>query len=218
MNDWTGTGLDPEVTVKINDGVWNYEEKIKDGEAPVLKLFGVNVDTGTEWSKWFPAGTTWKIIQDGAAVEYTGKGKKQVFNKQTAYGIFLDSFLECEGADAVIKANDIDPTNAHAFKGLTLHLEAVEKEWNIDGQVYTGERVEVREIIQDGDGGGDKTEGEAKVDIPAGLASQLESLARECGTFEEFIDKAFTLDGVVGSAFEGHITDDGADGFYKKNH
>lgn len=212
-NMQTGTGLIDQFNYTIKDANFAFDARFGDGEITLLQLSGINSETGGEENIWLKCGKTWSIVDGGARIEPSDPTKKNpVINKNTQYGIWIDSFMGCDGANVVVADRDMDAWNAESWVGITVELARREKPLTINGEHVTQKYFEIIGI--------DAAEKQAApaaatVDIPKAAEVKLKKIAASSGTYEEFIDSAYgEVEGLTGAPFENHVIDDSDAGFY----
>lgn len=213
-NMQTGTGLIDEFDYTIKDATFAFDARFGDGEIALLQLSGINSETSGEENIWLKCGKTWSIADGGARIEPSDPNKRNpVINKQTQYGIWIDSFLACDDADQYVKDLDMDAWVAESWVGMTVSLARREKPLTINGEHVTQKYFEVTGISNVEFSG--STPAPATPEIPKSAEVKLTKLAASCGTFEEFIDAAYgDIEGLTGASFEDHVVDDSDAGFY----
>lgn len=213
-NMTTGSGLVEDFDYTIKDAVFAFDARIGDGEIALLQLSGINSETTSEESIWLKAGKTWDVSRDGGTIEYTGTGRNAAVNRNTQYGQWIDSFMACDGASRLVDERDMDAFKAESWVGLTLTVHRGTREYNIDGNKVEGTVWSVTGIV--GVTTDEQVTGQASVaEIPVAVEAKLIKLAAGSKTFESFVDLAYDqIEGLTGSSFEDHVTDDTAAGFY----
>lgn len=214
-NMQTGTGLIDQFNYTIKDAVFAFDARFGDGEIALLQLSGINSETSGEENIWLKCGKTWSIADNGARIEPSDPTKKNpVINKNTQYGIWIDSFMRCDGANTVVEARDMDAWRADSWVGVTVEIARREKPLKINGEDVTQKYFEVVGIDA-----AEKTEPAAPtVEIPKAAEVKLKKIAAACSTYAEFVDTAYgEVEGLSGSSFEDHVVDDSDAGFYAQH-
>lgn len=216
MRDQTGSGLIDDFVLDIKDARFFHDARFSDGEVALLELSGINSETASEDHIWLKAGKTWQAADDGARIEYIGTAKHPKVNKQSQYGVFIESFLRCEGADEVMAEKKMDAFVAESWVGLSLGVHRGSKTYTIDSAQQEGTIFEVTSIE-----GVVFTEDAANtptVEIPKATEAKLKKLAKDSKDFETFIDRAYDeIGGMTGATWEDHVSDAGDSGFFALN-
>ena len=214
-NMQTGSGLIDQFLYTIKDAAFAFDARFGDGEIALLQLSGINSETGGEENIWLKCGKTWSIADGGARIEPSDPTKKNpVINKSTQYGIWIDSFMRCDGADAVVKDRDMDAWQAESWIGITVELARREKPLKINGEDVTQKYFEVISI----DAAAKAEPAAPTVEIPKSAQVKLKKIAASSATYADFVDSAYgEIEGLTGSSFEDHVVDDSDAGFYAQN-
>lgn len=219
----TSGGFAEEMTFEIRDAHFIYDVKYQDGTIPLLEIVGL-MDGEKELSQRYPVGKGFTVVDDGGKIAREDGEKKQP-NKSTAYGRFLEGFLECDGVWDYLATlpEDVDVMCASMWEGLTLHLVNQEQTFNIPGQDPVKSNRMVPDAIVATPKGATAAKGKAEVKGQAALPDvnvigqeqreALTKLAAISPTFEEFIGAAYK-EGIVEGEHEDFISDDGDKGFY----
>ena len=212
-NMQTGTGLIDQFDYTIKDAIFAFDARFGDGEIALLQLSGINSETSGEENIWLKCGKTWSIADGGARIEPSDPTKKNpVINKNTQYGIWIDSFMRCDGADVVVADRDMDAWRADSWVGITVEIARREKPLKINGDDVIQKYFEVIGI--DAAAKVEKAAAPA-VDIPKSAEVKLKKIAAGSPTYAEFVDAAYgEVEGLTGAAFEDHVVDDSDAGFY----
>lgn len=215
-NMQTGTGLIDQFNYTIKDAIFAFDARFGDGEIALLQLSGINSETSGEENIWLKCGKTWSIVDNGARIEPSDPTKKNpVINKNTQYGIWIDSFMTCDGADVVVNDRDMDAWRADSWVGVTVEIARREKPLTINGENVTQKYFEVIGI--DAAAKVEKTEAPT-VTIPKAAEVKLKKIAASSPTYADFVDSAYgEIEGLTGSSFEDHVVDDSDAGFYAQH-
>ena len=211
------------VKFTVEHAEFTYNNRIDSGNA-VLSLSGKASDWDTgdaipgqfggepgELEQQFGCGANWEPRDGGQSITRTD-GKNKSFNESSAVARLITRLVELGAKDQMV-ANG-GPLKASAYVGLTLHLKQEEKDYG--GEIGKKSRLMPVGIV--GSQGETKTASTAASDraaaakerlaaqsgdIPgnenAALVEALRTLATQCASHDEFIDKAFSVEGVNGN-------------------
>ena len=214
MRDQTGSGLIEDYDLDIKDAKFFHDMRFKDGEVIILELTGINSETSKEETLWLKGGRFWHAEDDGARAEYTGTAKHPKFNNNTQYGKWINSFVRCDGADEVMAEKNMDATVAESWVGLNLGVHVHMEQYNIEGVQSEGRVYTVTALngVVFNEAEAEKAE---EPEIPKATMVKLTKLAKDSGSFEAFVDRAYDeIGGLTGSSYEDFVTDDSASGFF----
>ena len=189
LKDQTGTGLIDDFTFYIKDARFFHDARFQDGEVAILELVGINNVTGDEDRIWLKCGKTWQASNNGATITYTGSSRNPKINKNTQYGIWIDSFVQCDGTDELV--DKMDAFVAKSWIGLTVDVHRSTRTYNIEGNTYEGQVLEVTRVHPTGTTIDDTAKGEWMPEVPDAIREKLNEIAESSATFEEYVDTAY---------------------------
>jgi hypothetical protein len=221
----TSSGLVDDVTVTIADAYFTFDPGYNDGQTLVLKIEGHTDDGDSpEFDAFFPCGNGWETTDKGATASRED-GKRKGFNKNTGYGMFFLSAIEC-GAGDVLKSRGT-PMEAAVWKGLVFHMKR--KEVDYGGEIGKKDKLVCTEFFPDGAPGGKPSaaapaaasgprratppaeegtspatastggNGSILADLPVPLRAKLKAAAKGAANHDGFIEAAYGIDGVDGN-------------------
>lgn len=188
----------------------------------------------------YSCGQGWTTLDKGKTAERED-GKKKNFNKRGAFGLLLGSIFELDDAIGILRdrntASDLTPQDAALLDGLRFHMEQQETDYG--GDIGKINRLVATAYL--GESGGSakasggtkkktapteatdsepeaaapakkkKASADANGEVPAETLAQMDALADESETHEEFMEKVFdALDTTPAIEDAMKATDDGS--------
>lgn len=211
----SGNLLD-DADITITEAEFGFDDNYNNGESLVLKLEATTDDDDMPTTTiMLPCGNGWEPGNRGATAKRED-GKDKNFNKQSGIGLWITSAIEA-GAGDVLQDRGTS-FDAEVWPGLSFHVKR--KAFNYGGEIGEKERLLITEFKGDGKEGkgkaaakekATKPEPEAKAEstssggtsgggVKGALRVKLMKAAKEADTHDDFIEKAFELDGVEGNA------------------
>lgn len=199
----TEDGLLGAYTGTIEDSWFATDLKYMNGDVPLLHWNVVDIkapdaeEVPDEIVEKYSVGSNWEIV-DRSHVEHTSGNPKRKFNKQSKYGRIIDVVVKgregaFKGLLDIIGERGGDPRDATVWAGLRFDFERVTV--NYGGDI--GERSFILPAKFVGkDGEGKTAAGTEAVDKDVVLAG-LTAAASAAGSYEEFVGKAFQVDGLT---------------------
>lgn len=211
LREQTGTGLVDDFTFHIKDARFFHDARFQDGEVALLELTGINSVTGSEDRIWLKCGRTFEAADNGKRLHYTGNAKTPKINKASQYGIWIDSFVSCEGTDELV--DKMDAFVADSWIGLSVDVHRGTRSYNIEGTTYEGQVFEVTAVNNVDRSEPADTTPDTTPDIPPAILNMLNNIARESNTFEQFVDTAYEeIPELLNAEWETWVTSE--DGFW----
>ncbi len=182
-------------------------------------------DHVTEERKMFTVGDKWEPTSNGESCQHES-GKPKNYQAKSGVGLLLDSIKDTPGIEVMQGRGS--PMDAATWEGLIFRLHNKQFSFkNSDGEVieygrwiameFLGEgkkkpkkRVTKKVAAKTADDDGD---GEGEGDIPKALSIKLNRLAKAAETYDDFLEKAFDVDGVDGN----EEVEDALEGIWEAN-
>lgn len=229
------SGLPDRITVRMDNPHFGTDAQINNGQTCLFIAEGTIVDgleegQSSDFNQFFTCGDGWEATSKGQRV-VREDGKPRKFNENSNYGRFFRSLYNAakeQGLEDELRKRGT-PYDAATWQGLYTYLEREPYSFN---DSKTGEKVErsrlvVRRIekmgdakITNGSGAGEVVErssvrGNGSTEVAATglddrLVAKLRAVARQCESHPQFVEKAFSMDGVLDNAdAEAAVMDEG---------
>lgn len=239
----TGSGLALDsADVEITAAVYTFDASYNDGKTLVCKMELKDEESGEDIEQFFPCGDGWEAKDKGKRAEHEKGPRKAIFNKNSAMGRLIDSAFESGAGDVLLERGT--GLDADVWVGLRFHMETEEQTFKFrDGTERTTGRVICKKFLgvagdddkkkstakkpaksepkpdaedaDAGEGGGDDKGSDAGIAAP--LRAKLTATAKSAKSHDDFMEKAFGLDGVMGNdAAEQAVMDASDDGLFAK--
>ncbi len=232
------SGLLDDDDVVFRDAIFRTDPEFRDGQVLFLDATLLTSD-GEEMNKFFGCGNGWETDDGGTANREDGRDI--AFNKKSAIGEAFGGLLTVMKEDGKcdtairnrIKTFPMGPRDAGFWKGLKVHVTAQGRKGGGDVPDYEALVIDAFHGIEgDADGGTGKAKGAAKkasgatkkaapkaaetgaeYTLPVELKAQLDALADQADSHEDFMEAAFATVPEVSSVVEVKaIVSDGGPG------
>jgi hypothetical protein len=181
----------------------------------------------SEIRKFWPVGKGWEPKDGGKSVAHES-GKPRNFNSNSGVGQLLESIKSTEGLDEMKKRGS--PMEAATWDGLKFHMTNKEFSFTRDGDTQKYNRMLATEFLGTAGkktaakkaGGSARRAASATVEESNGAVSgamlvKLRKAAKEANDFEDFVERAFDIEGVDGDEeIEAVVLDESEDGIWAK--
>lgn len=186
----------------IEDSWFATDLKYQNGEVPLLHMNVVDIkapdadEVPDEIVEKFSVGSNWEIV-DRTHVEHASGNPKRKFNSQSKYGKIIGAVIKerngaFKGLFEIIAERGGDPRNSAIWNGLRFTFERVTV--NYGGDI--GERSFMLPSTFVGKDG-DKKAVAADTPSEETVVAALTAAAAAAGSYEEFVGKAFQIDGLT---------------------
>jgi hypothetical protein len=210
------TGKPDKVNWTIDSARFTYNTKL--GEDLVLTLAGTYVDPDTdekiEHEESYKCGSGWEAASGGAAARRED-GRSKMFNGRTAVVQFIQHAVKAGVTEREIMDAG-GPSSVDWVIGRTFLMEQVPFTGTINGEKAEWTKFLPMKVVG-GKAATSSTDSSATITalapssdsaVSKALQAKLTKLAKSCDTHDEFIDKAFDVDGVSGDqAAEALVVD-----------
>lgn len=212
-------GID-DVDATLTNCRFEFDPEYQDGDVLVFKTdLEIDDDDYDEpFTARYSCGQGWTTLDKGKTAERED-GKKKNFNKRGAFGLLLGSVFELEDALGVLQErnnlNDLTPQDASLLDGLRFHMNQVETDYG--GDIGKINRLVATSYLGEAGGASTKASGkkaskpaaeatdseapapakkkkasaDANGEVPTDVLAQMDALADESETHEEFMEKVF---------------------------
>lgn len=210
-------GLPDNIDLTVTGGEFGWHDKYGDSLVFTLRGDTMGEDGPGETDILYSAGKGWEPFDDGKGMRRED-GRKRGINKGSGYWKLIEAAMKCGAEDEMRQraAAGADPFRADMWVGLKFHMERFSEEWedrndrDDDGKPKKKETTRLLPVSFLGVVGDGTTTATPAATTPAAATNgaggapkkliemKLKALAKEKGTFDEFMEAGFNLPGVNG--------------------